>query len=109
MNSKLVTNSADKDWLISQLPQKPKSLVLLFSTFDHGFKQAYWRNAVKGKSQTITIMKTTKGKVCGGYLQVAWRDDVSYEFGCDSSAFVFSVDNRLKLTPRDHNKAVYFD
>ena len=56
---------------------------------------------------TITIMKTTKGRVCGGYLHIAWKE-AQHEFGSDPSAFVFSLDHRRKLTPTDPAKAVQF-
>ena len=56
-----------------------------------------WIEACKGKAMTITLMKTTKGRVCGGYLQIAWKE--GKEYGSDPSAFVFSLDHRLKLTP----------
>ena len=57
---------------------------------------------------TITIMKTTKGRVCGGYLHIAWKD-AKREYGSDPSAFLFTLDHRRKLTPTDPAKAVIFD
>jgi hypothetical protein len=56
---------------------------------------------------TLTLMKSTKGKVAGGYLHIQWEDDGGW--GSDSSAFVFSVDNQLKLTPTNNDRAVYFE
>jgi hypothetical protein len=47
---------------------------------------------------TITLMKSTKDRVSGGYLHIAWKDSGS-EVGIDPSAFVFSLDHRRKLTP----------
>jgi hypothetical protein len=57
---------------------------------------------------TITIMKTTKGRVCGGYLHIAWKD-AKGEYGNDPSAFLFTLDHRRKLTPTDTAKAVKFN
>jgi len=57
---------------------------------------------------TITLMKSTKDRVSGGYLHIAWKDSGS-EVGIDPSAFVFSLDHRLKLTPTDANNAVWFN
>ena len=56
---------------------------------------------------TITIMKTTKGRVCGGYLHIAWNEGKS-DYGNDPSAFVFSVNHRRKLTPTYPAQAVFF-
>jgi hypothetical protein len=90
------------------LPEKPKTLALLFSSSVHGWKVKDWIEACKGKAMTITIMKTTKGRVCGGYLHHAWKEAYS-ENGSDPSAFLFSLDHRRKLTPTNPAKAVWFD
>jgi hypothetical protein len=58
---------------------------------------------------TITIMKTTKGRVCGGYLHIAWKYTASAECGNDPSAFLFSLDHRRKFTPPNAAQAVYFN
>jgi hypothetical protein len=55
------------------MPQKPKTLALLFSSQVHGWKVSDWIDACKGKAKTITLMKTTKGRVCGGYLHISWK------------------------------------
>jgi hypothetical protein len=80
----------------------------LFSSSIHGWKVQDWIEACKGKAMTITIMKTTKGRVCGGYLHIAWKK-ASSEYGSDPSAFLFTLDHRRKLTPTDPNKAVLFN
>jgi hypothetical protein len=82
------------------LPQKPKTLALLFSSSIHGWKVKDWIEACKGKAMTITLMKTTKGRVCGGYLHIAWKE-AKGEHGSDPSAFLFTLDHRRKLTPTD--------
>ena len=58
---------------------------------------------------TITLMKTTKGRVCGGYLHIAWKETAKNEYGSDPSAFLFTLDHRRKLTPTDPEKAVWFN
>jgi hypothetical protein len=67
-----------------------------------------WIEACKGKAMTITIMKTTKGRICGGYLHITWKE-ADCESGSDLSAFVFTLDHRRKLTPTDSNKACFFN
>jgi hypothetical protein len=89
------------------MPQKPKTLALLFSSSVHGWRVKDWINACKGKAMTITIMKTTKGRVCGGYLHIAWKAS-KREWARDSSAFVFSLDQRRKFSPTDADKAILF-
>ena len=91
------------------MPEKPKTLALLFSSSVHGWKVKDWTEACKGKAMTLTIMKTTKGRVCGGYLHIAWKETTVGEYGSDPSAFVFSLDSRLKLKPTNPKKAVWFN
>ena len=67
-----------------------------------------WIEACKGKAMTITIMKTTKGRVCGGYLNIAWKETASKD-GSDPSAFLFSLDHRRNFTPTHPDKAVRFN
>ena len=105
----IVYCSDDMDWIIDLLPEKPKTLALLFSSSVHGWKVKDWIEACKGKSMTITLMKTTKGRVCGGYLNIAWKLTDAWEYGGDPSAFVFSLDHRCKLTPTDPTKDVLFN
>jgi hypothetical protein len=59
-----------------------------------------WIDTCRGKAMTITLMKTTKGRVCGGYLHIDWKETSKEEQGIKSSAFVFSLDHRRKLTPK---------
>jgi hypothetical protein len=79
----------------------------LFSSSVHGWKVKDWIEACKGKAMTITLMKTTKGRVCGGYLHIAWKE-ANAEHGSDPSAFLFTLDHRRKLTPTHPEKAVEY-
>ena len=57
---------------------------------------------------TLTLMKSTKGKVAGGYLHIQWEDVDDSRFGSDSQAFLINIDNQIKLTPAKIDRAVYF-
>ena len=46
---------------------------------------------MKGKSTTLTIMKSTKGKICGGYLNIKWKESGGNTK--DEKAFIFSLDH----------------
>ena len=56
---------------------------------------------------TITFMKSTKGKVSGGYLHIPWKNDSSY-YCKDEKAFIFSLNEKLVLKPTNPDKAIYF-
>jgi hypothetical protein len=59
---------SDIVWILNQLPSKPKTIALLFSSAVHGWKLKDWQSKCIGKCMTLTLMKSTKGKVAGGYL-----------------------------------------
>ena len=105
--SSIISLEDDMDWIIDQLPQKPKTLALLFSSSVHGWKVKDWIDTCKGKAMTITIMKTTKGRVCGGYLHIAWKESDGYHESIPSP-FVFSLDCRRKFYPKAY-QGVYFN
>jgi hypothetical protein len=83
----------DVVWILNQLPSHPKTMALLFSSADHGWKLKDWQSKCFDKGMTLTLMKSTKGNVAGGYLNIEWKKGgFSGSWGTDLSAFVFSVD-----------------
>jgi hypothetical protein len=51
-------------------------------------------------------MRSSKGKVAGGYLHIKWQD--SGDMATDDKTFIISVDHRELLKPVDASKAVKF-
>lgn len=93
-------------WVLAKLPNKPKSIVLLFSNSVHGWKVAYWRSRCIGHEHTLTFMRSSKGKVAGGNLHIKWQENG--DMATDDKTFLISVDHRELLKPVDASKAVYF-
>ena len=54
-------------------------------------------------------MKTTKDKICGGYLHVPWQESNSNGNDKDDQVFIFSIDRQLKLTPMKGETGILFD
>ena len=86
----IISSRQDTAWIIAQLPEKPKTIALLFSSSIHGWKLADWKARCIGSSQTITLFKSTKGKTAGGYLHIQWKEDGGRTK--DDKCFVFSLD-----------------
>lgn len=103
-----IVSDIEMRWLLNQLPEKAKSIILLFSSSVHGWKKVDWRKACVGKTTTLTIMKTTKNRICGGYCHIAWENDPVGRFGKDEHAFLFQVNDRLKLTTPNKAKTIRF-
>ena len=77
----------------------------MYSSKLHGWKRDDWRTRCVGKAQTLTLFKSKKGNVSAGYLHIKWDKgsnkfiDIYGERKPDSSAFVLSIDHKMKLTP----------
>ena len=57
---------------------------------------------------TLLLMKCKTGRICGGFTGVSWvSPPYSGYYKYDPSAFLFSVDNRLKFPTKDANQAVF--
>jgi len=54
-SSAIFSSKQDIDWIISLLPDKPKTIALLFASSIHGWKLADWRARCIGSTHTITL------------------------------------------------------
>ena len=104
--SSIISSRQDIEWIISQLPEKPKTIALLFSSSIHGCKYTDWFARCVGSSQIITLFKTTKGRTGGGYLHIQMKEE--RVFWNDATTFLFSVDEKMKLQfdDRDESRAL---
>ena len=62
---------------------------------------------IDGQAPTITIVKTTKNKIFGGFTTIPWDKSSSYK--SDTSAFTFSVDlcSKYPVNPANAGSAIY--
>ncbi len=58
------------------------------------------------KGPTVIIIKTTKGRICGGYTTAAWKNPKSWTVQVDSEAFVFSLEKLAVYVCLDSKSAV---
>jgi hypothetical protein len=63
-----------------------------------GWEIAKFRELIFKKGPTLIIVKTTKGRICGGYTSKNWDADKNRPV-FDTDAFVFSVDTNTKYLP----------
>ena len=77
-------------------------MISLFNTSVDGFELATLNAKIKNQGATLTIIKTAKNAICGGYTSKMWTHNNNY---CeDSDAFVFNLEN--KYTPNNTSKAI---
>jgi hypothetical protein len=79
---------------------------ILFRGKRDGFTSAKFHELCNGKGPTLTIVKSDKGKVFGGFTARSWASIGSY--AGDSEAFIFSLTHRTKHNQvQNPEKAVY--
>ena len=67
----------------------PKVTKLYQATVDGFSKEKFYAKSIK-KGATMIIVKTTTGRIFGGFTKTSW--DKSGSFKHDNSSFIFSVD-----------------
>lgn len=76
---------------IDKLSQK---LTLLYRGSDHSFKADKFHSLCDNKGPTITLIKSNKGKVFGGYSKASWHSNNTWS--PSEGSFLFSVDHKSK-------------
>jgi hypothetical protein len=90
--------------------------MLLYRGSRDGISPAAFHSKCDGKANTVTIIKTDKNYVFGGYTASPWKS-ARETYGYDSTAFIFSLrrngtssqSNSDKFKVRDANTAIYYD
>jgi hypothetical protein len=92
---------------------------LLYRASEHGFAAQSFHSRCDNQANILTVIKTTKGFIFGGYTQTPWKNLYKNrcEFGyfwCvpDREAFIFSLINRdnkpIKMNVADAENAVTY-
>ena len=112
IDSRIINNYTKEKDLVELCKLSGKQFKLLYRASRDGFKASSFHAKCDNKPSTLTIIKTTKGYVFGGYTAVAWHNVESYQ--SDSTAFIFSLVNMHSkpcLIPvKDHEEySIYSD
>lgn len=60
------------------------------------------------KGPTITLIKSSNNRICGGFTMVSWDNSNPFDdYKKDNKAFVFSVDLKTIYRPQNTSNAVY--
>lgn len=71
------------------------SIQLLFRASKDGYSSKSFHQNCDGYSNTITILKSDKNRVMGGFTSIAWSTEFGYKR--DEAAFLFTLRNEKKL------------
>ena len=74
-----------------------KTFNLIYRATVDGFQASNFHAKADGISNTLTIVKSTKGYIFGGYTAVAWNSIGAYQI--DATSFLFSLVNPQNVGP----------
>ena len=86
--------------------KKDPRLSLLYRGSRDGFSSAAFHSRCDLKGRTLTIAKSTQGRVFGGYASVDWKAKYN-DYRHDNKAFLFSLTSLVKIELVDPHKAIY--
>ena len=93
--SSIIINKEDKDLISNWIEEEQeKEFKLLFKSSKDGDLLKIFHEKCDNKGPTIIIIKSSNGKIFGGYNPLSW--DESNKFKNDSNTFIFSLDTKAK-------------
>lgn len=98
MDSKVVTKASDSEMIKNWLSPTPFSLkfkLLTRGTRD-GFDADTFHKTCDNTKNTLVLVKTSFGKICGGFTELEWNAIEDYKQ--QHNSFLFSVDNKTKFS-----------
>lgn len=103
IDSTVLTDIADKSYLLSLL--EGKDLQLIYRGSRDGWNYRDFHQRCDNKGPTVTLFKTSTGKRCGGYAGVSWDTCGKYKT-CDKS-FLISFDLQRHFPVKQADNAIY--
>ena len=94
--------------IIKQLNKRIKSYNLVYKASKDGDKASDFHNKCDNVNNNLSIVKTKKGKIFGGFTKQNWKQiGVQDYHKYDENAFVFSVNNKKIYNIKDKSRAIY--
>jgi hypothetical protein len=108
-DSQILDSNHEVSFLIREIPDLALStkISLLYRASRDGWMHADFHNLCDKQGPTVVLIKTKKGRICGGFTKASWTSPVNGNYQFDAAAFIFSIDLRAKFIPINNSKAVY--
>ena len=89
LESSILSNADESTYIQSLLPGS--KFTLLYSGNRDGWSWDDFHKRCDNKGPTVTLCKSSKGKIAGAYTAHSWESPFDHKRGFDSSAFTFSL------------------
>lgn len=94
-DSKLISGNFELDSLNSWLNYPNLKTNLLYRASVDGFTSDVFHSLCDNRGPTLTLIKSNRGKVFGGFTTVSWKKNGGYQ--ADEEAFIFSLTHRKRF------------
>ena len=97
-----------KKWVSEARGNTKIEFQLLWKASRDDFRASTFHSKCDGKGATVTIIKSDRDQIFGGYTSMSWRN--SGGFNQDSKAFIYSLSRKMKHSNQKNNgHSVYYD
>lgn len=107
MTDSTILNSTTRNYVYSLFKADFTKTTLCYRATAHGFDVNQFHSRCNHKGASISLIKTAKGRIFGGFTHLAWRSMNTYVV--DAKAYLFSVDNEEKMSVSAAGTNAIFD
>ena len=109
MNSNIIKNDVKGqnsivNWIKEKIRKNDIQLKLIFKMTEHGTNGKSFHNYCDNKGPTLTLIKTNKNKIFGGFTPLNWENDGKTKFDKSNQTFIFSLNLNKKFDMISTNK-----
>ena len=97
-------------WIEEKINKKINKFELIFRMSENGTKSEDFHKYCDNKGPTLTLVKTTKNKIFGGFTPLNWNNNGNQLYDKSNQTFIFSL-NLMKIYNMISNEreAIYCD
>ena len=96
------------NWIEETINKKGIKWELIFKMSENGTKSSDFHKYCDNKGPTLTLIKTTKDKIFGGFTPLNWSNDGGYKTDLKNQTFIFSLNLKKKYNMiKKDGKGIY--
>ena len=103
--SNIILNKIERDFILIQMSNKIKKIILLFNSEVDGTDINKLKDAYINKPNLIFLIKTQKGRRFGAYSSETFLDKFFEKH--DNKAFIFSLDNKIIIKSKNTKNTIW--
>ena len=105
-----ILNDPEKIKMISDWINPNKKIIYnqIYKATRDGGTGKNFHSHCDNKGPTLTLINSTNGYIFGGFISISWEGPENWTYKSnDDSAFIFSIDNKIKYPIQDKSSVIY--